>query len=197
MTAIIGELEKRGARYTAEDIDGALTVVALYAGRTQLAAEALAKHGTPIPQSTLDAWKHHPDGRYDRVCAEQAPRIGERAAQLAEAVVLQASELESELLDQMRAHKHDIKPSELAGALRNVTTTKALNMDKVVNPLRNRPSTITEHRDAHNILDSLVDMLPPAINSTAIEETPALKEAEPDTTDAFSSGASRSERAHE
>lgn len=170
MTAIIGELERRGARYTAEDIDTALAVVAIYGGRTQLAAEKLAEQGKPIPQSTLDHWKHHHDGRYDRVCTEIAPRIAERVASQGEAIVLAAGELEATLLEQIAANAHDIKPSELAGALRNVTTTKALNMDKVVNPIRGRPSTITEHRDATDVLASLADKLP-HIDSTATETT--------------------------
>lgn len=197
MTAIIGPLETRGANagYTAEDIDSALTVVALYGGRTSLAAEALAEHGQPIPQQTLSRWKNHPDGRYDRVCTEVAPRIGERAAQLAEAVVLQASELEAELLKQIRDNRRDIKPSELAGALRNVTTTKALNMDKVVNPLRNRPSTITEHRDAHNILDELSNILG-TVNTTAEEITDTTPPHKTTQTQVLS-GVSVSQRAPE
>jgi hypothetical protein len=162
-------------RYTQEDIDYALTVVALCAGRTQYASDALAQEGKNIPQGTLDNWKHHTDGRYARIQEAAQDQIAQKIAAGAEAVALRAQEIETELLEELAKKKGELRASEVAGAVRNITTTKSLNVEKIVNPLRGRASTITEHRDANEILRSLASRLPKAIDGTAEEITEAEK----------------------
>lgn len=138
------EVARKQRRYTPDEQQTALAVVAFYGGRTELAADKLAEQGNPIPESTLYSWKTHPDGRYAQVCTEIAPRIADHIASQAEAIVVQAGHLEAKLIQQLSDNAHDLKPNEAAGALRNITTTKALNMDKVINPIRGRPPRAQE-----------------------------------------------------
>lgn len=149
------------AKYPQEQIDYALAIVAIHAGRTQRAADALAAEGKPVPQGTLDYWKHHPDGRYDRVSKIVQDKIADKIATDAETTVLLAAELEREGLELLRGKMREMKAAELAGAVRNITTTKALNADKIIGPLRGRATQILEIRDANQIIASLQRKLPP------------------------------------
>ena len=146
-------------RYTQEQIDYGLAVVALFAGSGEKASEELAKEGKPIPKSTLQAWKNHPDGRYDRVCKLVQDKLADKIAARAESVAIAAADVELKILERIDQTYGSLDAKDLPGALRNVTTTKSLNVEKVVNPFRGRPSHITETRDATQLLASLARKL--------------------------------------
>jgi hypothetical protein len=160
-------------RHSMDTIELALNVLAIEGGRTQRAHEILAGQGIDVPKQTLSSWKldSHAD-RYHQISTDVSLHRAERIANQAEEVALLAGQLERDLLKDLQAHRADLKPAEIAGAIRNVTTTKALNMDKVINPIRGRPSTITETRDANTLLESLAARLPPTIQGTAQEVNP-------------------------
>jgi hypothetical protein len=156
-------------KYTEDTLELALNVLAQNGGRPTYASAALAQqHGINIPHQTLSEWKHnyHPD-RYDQICTALQDQRAERMAARAEDVALAATDLELLLLDDLRATRHNLKPAEVAGAVRNVTTTKTLNVEKVINPLRNRPSRITAIRSADEILKALEAKTHNTINSSA------------------------------
>ncbi len=163
----------RPSSYTKEDVDRALTAIALYGGSSRRAARYLNDNGHPIPRETIDRWARiSHTARYDEIRNHQAPLIAERIASEAEAVALRASRIEHMIIDRIEEQLPNIPAEKLPETLRNITTTKSLNVDKVASPLRGRPSRITEVRDVSDILRSLENKLPkPAVDSTAEDIT--------------------------
>lgn len=163
-------------KYSADELELALNILAMEGGRPTRASELLATQGLNVPKETLQHWKTRWADRYHQICDNLQDERAQRMAAQAEDVALRAAELELLLLEDLRNKRADLKAPELAGAVRNVTTTKTLNVEKVINPLRGRPSRITEVRDADEILKSLEAKLPKAITTTAEEvktsETP-------------------------
>jgi hypothetical protein len=157
--------------YTEPQILAGLTQLAICGGNARLANEHLTSLGYDIPAETLAKWRTHthPD-RYQQIQQDLAPRIAEKIAAQAEEFIIAATEVEAEALAHLRSRLTELTPSEAAGALRNITTSKALNLDKVASPLRGRPSHITEVRGTEEILRSLAQKIP-SIDSTAEELT--------------------------
>lgn len=156
--------------YSADTLELALNVLAMEGGRPRRASETLASQGITVHEKTLANWRDRWPDRYHEICTNLQAERADRMASRAEDVAIRAAELEIELLDQLASQKSQLKPAETAGAIRNVTTTKTLNVEKVINPLRNRPSHITEVRNADEILKALEAKTPRHINTTATEE---------------------------
>jgi len=156
--------------YSPDTLELALNVLAMEGGRPRRTSELLATQGIHIPHQTLGDWKERWADRYHEICTNLQEQRAERMANAAEDVAIRAATLELELLDQLANQKSQLKPAETASAIRNVTTTKTLNVEKVINPLRNRPSHITEVRNADEILRALEAKLPKAIDTTATED---------------------------
>jgi hypothetical protein len=157
--------------YTADELELALNILAMEGGRPTRTAELLASQGVKIPPQTLSDWKTRWADRYHDICTNLQEQRAERMAARAEDVAIRAAELELELLDQLAAQKGQLKAAETAGAIRNVTTTKTLNVEKVINPLRNRPSHITEIRNSDEILRALEAKVGNSIETTAEDIT--------------------------
>jgi hypothetical protein len=163
--------------YDTETIDRALWTIALHAGSANQASEALEAQGISIPRQTLHRWKtqQHPE-RYEEICKEASARLVERIAAEAEQFMLHASRVELKALERLEAQLDAGEVKDTASALRNITTAKALNNDKIASPLRGRPSIIHEHRNADAILRELAAY--GYVDSTATEETPSHEAAE-------------------
>ncbi len=163
---------KQGERYPAETYVRGITAMILNGGNSWKAREMLLAQGHDIPARTLGYWKTLRADQYAQLQAELAPQMAERIAADAEAFIMQATEVEGLLLQELAAKRANLTANETAGALRNVTTAKTLNLDKIASPLRGRPSRVTEVRDVADILRSLENKLPkPAIDTTATEIT--------------------------
>lgn len=133
-------------RRSPEEIERGLTALIL-AGSSTKAAEACG-----IPDATLRAWKRqHPD-IYERLQNDLEPRIVKKIASEAEGIVLRLAEIQHDVLDQFDKTKHELKPSELAAASRNLATTSALYVDKHSSPLRERPSHVQQGTDLEGAL---------------------------------------------
>lgn len=145
-------------RYTLEDIERGLWTLALNAGREDAAVEALKAQGHNIPKGTLGSWarRDHVE-RYEEIKQEASHQIAQRVAAQAEQFMLAAGEVEMLALQKLKGEieQDQIEGKDLAGALRNVSTSKALNNDKISAPIRGRPTQITEHRDAAQIVAEL------------------------------------------
>lgn len=160
--------------FTTEQIEQALWTLALHAGKPTAASEALKSQGLTISKQLLHDWQteRHAE-RYEQIRQEAAHTIALKVAADAEQTMLQAGELERRILDQMQTalEAGELKPADLSGALRNVTTTKALNNDKISAPIRGRPSVITEHRSVDDIARKLEQL--GVIEGTAVEVSSA------------------------
>lgn len=153
--------DPRGS-FSEEEIELCLLELAVCSGRPMPASQRLKEaHGIKVARETLRQWR---DGkhahRYQRICEEQEPKIKAAVIAKAEEVVAFAHEVEMKALAQLdeELDNRSIPPRDLAGALRNITTTKTLNQDKIASPLRGRPPVIIEHRSSGEILRRLAEI---------------------------------------
>jgi hypothetical protein len=112
------------------------------------------------------------------------PGIYDRIAEDSERIVQDLAELEAQLVDQLREQAGDLAPRDTAGAIRNVSVAKAVNIDKA-SVIRGRPTEIAAEADVTELLRALnsfggvVKVNPvllgeePEIESTAEEEPDA------------------------
>lgn len=136
--------------YNEFEIEQGLQAVALSGGNTRAAERLLKDQGVSIPHPTLRDWvKYKKVAEYERVRDEVAPKlfakIGEQNLHVAE----QATKLEVEFLDKLAAAlaAGEIAPKELAGALRNVSVTKSIAVDKA-SVISGRPTDIRVNADS-------------------------------------------------
>jgi hypothetical protein len=168
------QTRKPGTRYTQAEIDKGLTLIAHCAGSAQHASEM-----SGIPMQTLYDWKtkHHVE-LYRQIQEREGPKLEALAVNQAREIIVQAAELEKDLITQLAEQRYNLKAGEIAGALRNVTTTRGISVDKVLQ-LTGRPTVVTEHRSGDDILRSLKTKLPGLIVNGTAEElapVPALTE---------------------
>jgi hypothetical protein len=62
-----------------------------------------------------------------------------------------------------------LKPSDVASTLRNVSTSKALQVDKISSPLRERPSHVQHSTGVDELVSKLNRALGFDVTSTAVE----------------------------
>lgn len=164
--------------YSADTLELALNVLAMEGGRPTRASELLAAQGIKIPKDTLQDWKKRHADRYSEIATELQDKRAERATAAAEDVLVACAALELEILEDIKTKRHELKPAELAAAGRNITTMKALNAEKIVNPGRNRPTHTSDARNVLEILKAINELLPNTPTTTA-EELPEAEVIEP------------------
>ena len=168
-------MERRpGQGYTEEQIDRALVEVALCGGNTHFAARNLKAAGTPVPRRTLRTWVERTQvERYLRLRAELVSRIHAKIARECEDSAELAGHLERRMLAKLAEDFEKLPPRDQPGALRNVSTSKAINIDKAA-LLRGQPTEIVEHKqDVQELWAEFAAMFPSVVNSTAEEITDA------------------------
>jgi hypothetical protein len=134
----------------------------------------LADQGWPINRETLRSWVGTHENRYLEIQQQELPRIYARIAEQSEQLVDELSRAEWELLEKLRTETPNLKPGDVAGALRNVTVSKAVNFDKA-SLARGRPTEIHETRQLTEILRSLTaTAAAKVIDSTAEELEPTI-----------------------
>ncbi len=155
------------SNYTAPRIEEGLRALAMVSGNCEKASRL-----TGIPPKTLRNWRNdqHTE-RYAAIQAELQPTILADIAEHSEQLARRAAELEGELIEDLAANKGKLTPNETAGALRNVSTAKAINVDKAL-LLRGRPTSITATADVTELLKGLSSRFG-AVVSTASELMPA------------------------
>lgn len=140
------------AKYTEEQRELALTTLARFNGNATRASKALG--GYPERQ-TLRKWKKLHHARYLELQQEVIPQI--RAAQAERAAELARKEatVEEEALALLRDNLVKLDPRDLGGALRNVATSKGINlthMDKLQAPPE-RPAD-----NANNLVEAIAKL---------------------------------------
>lgn len=150
-------------RYTLEQKELALHTLALTGNRYEHACDLLRNHpeGFQVSRQLLHLWatQQLPD-RYEEIRTQVSQQVAQRVANQAEQIAIAAGELELQLIEDLQAKHHDMDARDVATALRNLTTTKALNIDKIASPIRGRPTVIHSDRTAQDILNALKALEP-------------------------------------
>ena len=147
--------ERGSGHWDAAAVEKGLTVLALCSGNTRKAARELEKAGSRIPRTTLRMWAtetHAAD--YSRIEAQVLPTVYGNIAAECEDIARSMVTAERELLERVSDTAGELKPAEAAGALRNLSTAKAINLDKA-GVIRGRPTEIREDRTMVEVLRSL------------------------------------------
>lgn len=132
--------------YPVATVERGLLALALHGGNASRAARELEERGTPVPRTTLQHWmaQTHAE-RWEEVRREVVPRLQEKIAQEAESAALGYAERVQATLDRYDETVAELKPAEVAGALRNLSTGFGISVDKM-NAVRGNPTQIIEHR---------------------------------------------------
>jgi hypothetical protein len=179
--------------YPLETVERGLTFLATL-GSTTLAADAMKEAGDPVPRKTLELWKRTTHAaRYNEIASDHAPKIRQRMAAEAESVVDRLAALEHKAAERLESQLGDLEGKDLAGALRNISTSKGINLQHAA-AMRDRPSLIVEHKHSVEDLDRLIQAIdqtePPHIDSEAeLVEDAACGQ--------LPAGSDRSQRAYE
>ena len=147
---------ERRTDYTLQDVERALTELAVTGGRPNIAVKRLRDAGFHIPVQTLCYWRDESHTqRYEEIRAEVAPRIREVVADECESLAVAYAQAERETLGTFDANS--LEQREKPGAIRNLATAKAINVDKA-QLLRDRPTAIVQRSTAEELLRSLGDL---------------------------------------
>lgn len=169
------EIKRRPIRHgrTEEDVEAALQLVALYSGSSWKASEH-----TGIDESTIRYWRDQSFAdRYRQIRAELVPKIQANLAAKHEDMALQALEKQAEALQHLDPEALKAKQSDLAKMVRDLSVTSAVHTDKT-QLLRDRPTQITEHRSAADLLDSIARKFPQGIANADSEDITDVELAE-------------------
>jgi hypothetical protein len=162
-----------GKRFTSTEIDKGLSAYILCGGSAHKAWELLQGYGGKVPaRQTIDLWVERHSDRLHELREELHPQIAKKIAADAEGMALKLAQAEVAIAEKLvQALERDELPAkELSGALRNITTSKALQVDKLSSPLRGRPTVIHGSQDPAETLAALARKLGLPQN----EERPAL-----------------------
>jgi hypothetical protein len=163
--------------YTEQDQSESLMMLVLCRGNAEEACRRMEAEGlVPPPPSTLKDWRSQNASRYEQIRTEVHGKLTEQVANQAEQIMLKAGDLEELMIDRLTVAVLDgtIPDKDLSGALRNVSTTKALNNDKIAGPIRGRPTVIHSDRTADEIMRALKSLEPNLIVEGTAEEVPPM-----------------------
>lgn len=145
-------------KYDDATVEKALCVIAYCGGNTVRAHEQLASIGVHIPRSTLKDWRV--DGyaeRYQQIRREHWREIERRNREEMPSIIAALQDLEHEAIEKAREALHAGEVKDMGSFLRNVTTSKGINVDKH-SALIGRPTSIVEHRNSEDVLRSLASL---------------------------------------
>lgn len=160
--------------YNAEEVEAGLMELACWHGNTRQASRT-----TGIPQQTLQDWKTRHADRLEALEAQIVPRIREKLAAQYEQIATRSAEIALEGLDQFATEMPSLPVKELAGAIRNITTSGAIGVDKA-SLMRGLPTEIRETRNADDILKTLSQKFPGMfVEGSAEEMSQEIAEGQP------------------
>jgi hypothetical protein len=154
--------------YAMEDRERGMAAL-IVAGSSAQASELVN-----IPASTLREWKaDHPE-RYAQLRTELHGKVAEQIASEAEHMAQRLARIEHQMADKLEAGIDKLDAKDLPGALRNVTTSKALQIDKLSSPLRERPSHVQQGRDLDQVVSAMARLVGFDATAVAIDITDAV-----------------------
>lgn len=143
------------SKYTEAEIREGLTVLALCSGNYRRAGRELRERGVQIPDDTLRKWKDHTHkGSYQQIVEQELPQVYAAIAERCEDLALEQAEVEAVALEKLRQDLPSMDGRDVSNALRNLATSKAINIDKA-SVVRGRPTEIREDRTLVEVARSL------------------------------------------
>jgi crotonobetainyl-CoA:carnitine CoA-transferase CaiB-like acyl-CoA transferase len=150
-------------RHTPATVDRALSAYILCGNNSEQAHRLLVSYGDkPVPTGRcIRDWAEQHADRLHELREELHPQIAKKIASDAEALALKLAEAETLITERLlvAVEAGSLPDKELSGALRNVTTSKALQVDKLSSPLRGRPTVIHGNTDPAETLANLARKL--------------------------------------
>jgi hypothetical protein len=149
-------------RYSEEDIERGLMAAATLGLRP-------AERETGIPESTLRGWIDHYPDRYAQIRRDEAPKWRARAASAFEDVVEGLTDVEWDLLEQMKEKADTLDGRDTANALKSVAIAKGINADKA-NVLRGMPTEAVEHKISFELVSKAIAQLEAMDRGETVED---------------------------
>jgi hypothetical protein len=121
------------AKHTAEEIEAALTVLALESGNLGRARKRLVElklFDRVPPASTFARWPDTYKDRYAEIRAEVAPKIKARLADTHTDLAERLAALEHSTIDELEQEIAELSGKDKAALLRNVAIAGAVHVDK-------------------------------------------------------------------
>jgi hypothetical protein len=112
-------------------VERGLMALAIHNGNSRRARDFLAKDGIKIAYQTLQAWarQRYPD-RYQALREDILPKVRAKAADEHMDLAERLMRTNRKLLDRLHENVDEIKPGELAGAVRNMSVSAAVETEK-------------------------------------------------------------------
>jgi transposase-like protein len=166
----VGCIVAKRRRYSPEEIERGLTALILAGSSTRASQE------TGISEDTLRSWKRIHADQYDRLTRDLEPRVVQKIAAEAESLVLSIADRERAILASFSDEEiQGLDAKDKAATLRNLTTSKALQIDKLSSPLRERPSHVQQGSDVEGLMMRMARLLgheaPKHVENQAITST--------------------------
>lgn len=175
----MGANQHSALQLTVDQVERALLEVAILSGNCSAASRRLKEvHGLDIAQPRLKNWVlnlHRT--RYEEIRRDVVPKIHATIANEAEDLAVAYAEAERDTLKIYDPSR--ISGKDLPGAIRNLATAKAINLDKA-QLLRGNPTEIIEKRNPQQILDGIAARFPQLVVDAEVvddDERPALPPA--------------------
>jgi hypothetical protein len=160
--------------YAPDEIEQAMAATII--SGSSLRAEEL----TGIPSRTIRAWCQEQPERYEAMRTQLHGRVAEQIASNAESLVHRITEKEGQVLDALDVDKiSQLDAKDIAGTLRNLSTSKALQVDKISSPLRERPSHVQQLQGLDQLIKRMEREMGFDASSTAVEITDAPAQLDP------------------
>jgi crotonobetainyl-CoA:carnitine CoA-transferase CaiB-like acyl-CoA transferase len=161
-------------RHTPITVDRALSAYIMCGNNASEAERLLRSYGdTDVPShQSIRGWAEKHADRLHELREELHPQIAKKIAADAEGLALKLAQAEETITEHLllAVDAGELPAKELSGALRNISTSKALQVDKLSSPLRGRPTVIHGNQDPAETLANLARKLGLPQN----EERPAL-----------------------
>jgi hypothetical protein len=169
-------LTVRDRSYNDEEVEAALTALALEAGNLRKALRLLKASGKRVPdRHTLAKWARdaHAD-RYRRLQQEVLPALNARLAQQHDDIVDSANALTRDALAGAHARLNEMKPAEQARAAKEASVTAGIHSEKSM-LRRGQPTEIKEVRNPIDLLRGINARWPGVIKQVVGAEEVAIE----------------------
>lgn len=161
--------------YTPQEVDLALTALILNGCNYKRTSRELNNQPS---HETLRRWREEYAARYAELQKDLAPKLADKLAAEGEALIVRYIEAQKDALAKTVEGMDGLDADKAAGVARNLATAAALNNDKIVSPLRLRPTSVHVDRTGSELLRSLARTIGYDADATAVELEPA-KELDP------------------
>jgi hypothetical protein len=158
------------SRLKPEQKTAALTALVFAHGNVPAAQAALAEDDIKIHERTLYRIKSD-DPEYHRLARELADEVKTYEIERRRSLAAIQTEASRKMTEELIAESHELSARDKAGAIRNLDTGSAINIDKA-QLLAGEPTEIREQRKPEEILRALRAKLgvKPSIEGEAVEE---------------------------